>query len=397
MYKIQNNIEIVSGAKYHCIYNLNTKKLYNLDTEHLNYLENLISVTDESVPETVKDYFLSEGIIVDTKDAMIDKIEPFQYKGSVEFAWIEVTQKCNLYCRHCYENSSKNIVSSDMTIDSFKTAVNALQSLGVKRIQLVGGEPFVHSNIVDMINIAKDTFDFVEIYTNGTLLTDELLQLISDRGVALAFSLYADESSVHDFVTCKDGSHELTLCNINKALDMGIRARVASVEMSGVPRYIFEDKRAMGRSDLPRITGRAGLHLYSRDMLRRKLITKKTFSKPIDANDYFRNKKIHNCFGTKLYIDYKLDVYPCVMERRLSYGNLEHTLLKDMVGDDCVFLTKDKIEGCKDCEFRYACFDCRPDSNGNEVYAKPWFCTYDPYNGIWADADDFVDSLLVNS
>lgn len=81
MYKIQNNIEIVSGAKYHCIYNLNTKKLYNLDTEHLNYLENLISVTDESVPETVKDYFLSEGIIVDTKDAMIDKIEPFQYKG----------------------------------------------------------------------------------------------------------------------------------------------------------------------------------------------------------------------------------------------------------------------------------------------------------------------------
>ncbi|MGN0245392.1 MAG: radical SAM protein [Lachnospiraceae bacterium] len=393
---MQNNINIVSGAKHHCIYDLNTQKLYNLDTEHLEYLYKLVSDVDEYIPESVRDFFIKEGIVVDTKSALLDEIKPFTYERYVNFAWIEVTQKCNLYCRHCYESSSKNVVSSDMTMDDFHLAVSALKLMGIKRIQLVGGEPLVHPYIADMINIAKDSFDFVEIYTNGTLLTEELLQLIANRGIALAFSLYSDDCSVHDLVTCIGGSHELTVNSINKALNRGVKVRVASVEMKGVPRYIFDDKRVMARSDLPRIIGRAGLHLYSKDMLRRKLITKDTFRKPISVNEFLRNKKIHNCFGSKLYINYKLDVYPCVMERRLTCGNLKDTSIKQMVGGPHVFLTKDKIEGCKDCEFRYTCFDCRPDSNGDGVYDKPWFCTYDPYKGIWADIDEFIDSLLVN-
>lgn len=33
LFKLQNNVHIVSGAKNHCIYNLNSRKLYHLDTE----------------------------------------------------------------------------------------------------------------------------------------------------------------------------------------------------------------------------------------------------------------------------------------------------------------------------------------------------------------------------
>lgn len=42
-------------------------------------------------------------------------------------------------------------------------------------------------------------------------------------------------------------------------------------------------------------------------------------------------------------------------------------------------LSKDEIDGCKDCEFRYACFDCRPDAMGNsgDIKRKP-ACGYDP-------------------
>lgn len=397
MYRIQNNIEIVSGARHHCIYNLNNQKLYNLDTEHLNYLKKLTSDVDGCVPKTVRDFFVNEGIIVKTNNELVKEIKPFVYEKNVDFAWIEVTQKCNLYCRHCYEGSSENVVDSEMVMDDYNVAVKALNSIGIKRIQLVGGEPLTHPYISDMMNIAKDMFEFVEVYTNGTLLNDKLLQLITQKGIALAFSLYSDDCSVHDSVTCIAGSYELTSNSINRALKMGNRVRVASVEMAGVQRYIFNDERVMARSDLPRITGRAGLHLYSLDMLRRKLITKDTFRKPINVNEFVKNRKIHNCFGSKMYINYKLDVYPCVMERRLTYGNLKSTPIEQMVGGNSVFLTKDKIVGCKDCEFRYACFDCRPDSNGKGVYDKPWFCTYDPYKGEWIDVDEFMNSLLANS
>lgn len=393
-YKLQNNVHIVSGAKNHCIYNLNSRKLYHLDSEHLEFLYRLVSEDYEKVPVEVREFFMKEGIVIPGDSTSAEEISPYQYEKNIDFAWIEITQRCNLYCRHCYEGSSKNVEISDMTMQDFETAVKALHSIGIKRIQLVGGEPLVHPQIAEMIKIAKDTFDFVEVYTNGTLLTDEMLKLITDRKVALAFSLYAADSAVHDYVTCTKGSYNLTIDSIQKALDLGNTVRVASVEMKDIPRYVFDDKRAMARADLPRVTGRAGLHLYSRDILRRKLITKESFRRPVSADDFLQNQKIHNCFGSRLYVDCKLDVYPCVMERRLTYGNIKEIPITQMVGTKPAFLTKDKIKGCKDCEFRYACFDCRPDSNGNEIYDKPWYCTYDPQEGTWADVEEFMDSLL---
>ena len=42
-------------------------------------------------------------------------------------------------------------------------------------------------------------------------------------------------------------------------------------------------------------------------------------------------------------------------------------------------LSKDRIPGCKDCEFRYACFDCRPDAmEGSSDYLSKPKCGYDP-------------------
>lgn len=397
MYRLQNNIYIVSGARNHCIYNLNSRKLYHLDSEYLDFLFQVLSENYEEVPSFVRDFFIKEGIVISDNNTLLDKINSYHYEKNIDFAWIEVTQRCNLYCRHCYEGSSPNMEISDITMQDYETVIKSLHSIGVKRIQLVGGEPLIHPQIAKMIKIAKNTFEFVEVYTNGTLLTDELPELITDQKVALAFSLYATDSSIHDYVTCKKGSCDLTKNRIKKALDLGNTVRVASVEMKDVPKYVFEDKRAMARTDLPRVTGRAGLHLYSRDMLRRKLITKDTFRQPININDFLQNQKIHNCFGSRLYIDYKLNVYPCVMERRLCYGNIKKIPITQMLGTEPSFLTKDKIKGCKDCEFRYVCFDCRPDCNGNEIYDKPWYCTYNPQKGIWEDVEEFIDILLKNS
>ena len=50
-------------------------------------------------------------------------------------------------------------------------------------------------------------------------------------------------------------------------------------------------------------------------------------------------------------------------------------------------LSKDKIEICKDCEFRYACKDCRPlgKSLDGNLWGKYAYCTYNPYIGRWQD------------
>jgi len=78
------------------------------------------------------------------------------------------------------------------------------------------------------------------------------------------------------------------------------------------------------------------------------------------------------------------------MERDISLGNVLKNRLKSIIDSqttkNIMRLNKDCVEVCKDCEYRYCCFDCRPKakngSNGN-LYAKPPNCHYDPYIGRW--------------
>ena len=100
----------------------------------------------------------------------------------------------------------------------------------------------------------------------------------------------------------------------------------------------------------------------------------------------------HNCFDSRIYISADLDIYPCVMERRFKHWNIAEC--QDIILNESIRkLNKDHIEECNECEFRYACFDCRPNSLSGKMYEKPWYCTYDPQKGTWKDVEKFVADL----
>ena len=124
-----------------------------------------------------------------------------------------------------------------MSFENFKIVVDFLKRMGADRIQLVGGEALMHSQIETLILYAANRFSFVEIFTNGTLLTDSLLDIIQAHHIALALSVYSDSPLLHDSVTQTKGSYDLTYKNIRQALSRGIQARIASVEMKNIPRF----------------------------------------------------------------------------------------------------------------------------------------------------------------
>ena len=397
MYALQNNVEIISGAKKYCIYNLNSGKMYSADSEAITYLNEILSGKAEKVvsPEFIS-YLLDNDILV-VKGKEARKILEIHDQIHIDFAWIEITQNCNLICRHCYEGSSRADCRPEMSFEDFQFAIETLKKIGIDRIQLVGGEPLTHTKLCRFIDYVANKFSFIEIFTNGTLLTDSLLKKIKEAGISLAFSVYSENSRFHDYVTRTSGSFEKTYTNIKKAMENGIEVRTASVEMKEISDTQIISFNVPHRTDLPRLTGRANLSLYNRDMLRRKLITKETFKQPIVPEQFYRNKIVHNCFGNHLYIDCNLSVYPCAMERRVQYGNLRTTDKEELLHNPLRTMTKDKIDGCKDCEYRYACYDCRCDTNNASIQAKPWYCTYDPLQGIWEDVDTFIDGLLLSN
>ena len=245
-----------------------------------------------------------------------------------------------------------------------------------------------------MLDYTIGKFDFIEIFTNGTLLDDEWFEYLRVNEIAIALSVYSYEAAVHDKVTGMKGSHQKTNDTIQKLKDNHIKYRVCNVLMADVP--IGDNNTDLyelsSEKDVVRMTGRANWELLSDELIRKRLITKKTFSKPINKDFCGKTITGHNCFMDKVYVAANLDVYPCVMERRIKHCNIK--CLGDLVlNEDIRYMNKDHIEGCQNCEYRYACYDCRPNTLSENVMAKPWYCTYLPEKGEWLDENFFIKML----
>jgi MoaA/NifB/PqqE/SkfB family radical SAM enzyme len=100
------------------------------------------------------------------------------------FVALSPTQRCNLNCTGCYASSDQTTVPtlSFTTVD--KIIGEVYQIFGRRFIVLSGGEPFLYKSegktLLDIFQKYNDVFFLV--YTNGTLITDEVAQRLAELG-----------------------------------------------------------------------------------------------------------------------------------------------------------------------------------------------------------------------
>ncbi|MDZ4204220.1 MAG: SPASM domain-containing protein, partial [Bacteroidales bacterium] len=83
----------------------------------------------------------------------------------------------------------------------------------------------------------------------------------------------------------------------------------------------------------------------------------------------------------------------CIVMNK-GFGNIRETSIEAILktSDICNFwaITKDDIEICKDCEFRYICKDCRAFvTNPGDIKSQPSKCKYNPYIAKWDYEDGY--------
>jgi MoaA/NifB/PqqE/SkfB family radical SAM enzyme len=91
-----------------------------------------------------------------------------------------VTDRCNLDCAYCteYDNSRPH-----PSLDDLKKWIRKIRELGTMRIALVGGEPLMHPNIVEVIRYCRELGFAISLTTNGFLLTRKLVAELEDAGL----------------------------------------------------------------------------------------------------------------------------------------------------------------------------------------------------------------------
>lgn len=400
-YGLNSDIYLVSGAKYSCIYDVPHNKLHKIGNGAYELLQKTISGKDISNTEEIK---FMEALVSMQIAHQSDKPtgeyksidEVYSYERKLDFAWIEITNRCNLKCIHCY-NEHSECSKSNMSFEDFKWAVDQLCNVGIDKIQLIGGEPFLinKETLFDMMDyISKKVKDF-ELFTNGTIATKEEWKEIRNRypNVYVATSLHSYIENEHEKVTKVKGSFYKSENTINILKSLNIPYRFVGTLIGGLT--IGENKEIgePSRRDFVRMSGRANLSLYDDDLLHKRIITEKMMHGGV-LKDRLKDIYETNCFSTHLYIGCDMNVYPCPMERRLCHGNLKGAMLQELLNPSILHYSKDEVNGCKDCEYRYVCRDCRPDSLTGKVTEKPWYCTYDPYTGQWESFEAFKERLF---
>jgi len=90
---------------------------------------------------------------------------------------VEITTRCNLDCKHCYNRNYKNI---DLPVEKFKEFYNFANENNVWTLIVSGGEAILHQRFNEIISFVKKTphkFRLV-LQTNGLLIDDNIIKKI---------------------------------------------------------------------------------------------------------------------------------------------------------------------------------------------------------------------------
>jgi len=386
------NIVFVTGAKRSAIYDLNAEKVYSINDEGSKIICDLIENRELTEEESVYVDQIKELFNIKKFEICDHKFEIEQPR--IKMAWLEITQKCNCKCLHCYEGCEHFEIDNPLALNDWYKIVDDLSTIGCDGVQLLGGEPTLYSNLVDLLKycITKN-FKQVTIYTNLMFLSDEVFKIIKDNNVIVNTTFYGSNSEIHDKITQIPGSFSRLVKNLKKLKDADVKTRISVLIMKenegdyeniinmlkslGITNYHYDEIRKV-------YLGEQCKHLPKK---RRLQLTSPNFK--INKKIFNMSNKNNTCWYGKIVVSTNGDVFPCVFERNIKYGNVKNNSLIDIFNGE---LTKkywsysfENIEMCKDCEYRYACKDCRPVAfaeNGN-INEKNPYCSYNPKTGIW--------------
>lgn len=143
---------------------------------------------------------------------------------------LEITNRCIMNCLHCstaVPGCEGHV--DELTFKEIKSIIFDFHALGGKILEISGGEPTLHGNLLDIVALAKSKGLETRLYTCGVSykgkcrpLSVTLLKKLRSRGLdKIIFNLQGADSKIHDLITRKPGSFNALCETILRAKKLG--------------------------------------------------------------------------------------------------------------------------------------------------------------------------------
>lgn len=259
-------------------------------------------------------------------------------------ASLELTNRCNERCGHCYLPSFQDKQDEILSLSEWQKILEDLRQAGTLFLILMGGEAMLNQLFWDILKKANDLNFHSSMITNGLKIKDETIaKKLSDYGLINAtISLYSIFPETHDRMTRVRGSHQKTLQAINFCRQAGIQVTINCLLTSHNIREVFFLEDWAMQNDLmvkfdPMITPKLDGNLEptklraSEEDLRwyfKEKIKRWPTGKPRASGESFTDFACNAGKG-KCAITYSGDLLPCI-EIREPLGNLKNSAFADL-------------------------------------------------------------------
>ena len=300
---------------------------------------------------------------------------------------VEITDVCNEHCVHCYFPSER--IHMFMQMEMFEKIVLEGCKMNIINITLSGGEPLAHPHFIDFLKICREADLSVNVLTNLTLLTDEIIsEMKKNPLLSVQTSIYSMDAEVHDAITHLSGSLEKTKAAVTKLVQTGIPIQISCPVMKQNKDSFINVVHWSETKNLPILVNYAIFATY--DHTNSNLINRlspvevvEAFVSQLSTDDvqYFYNAAIKKCALSndepicticRYYccVSATGDVFPCVGWQNKILGNINTNSLKEIweKSEQMEYLRQVKrrdFKKCSNCKDRGYCTVCMM-KNANE-------------------------------
>lgn len=305
--------------------------------------------------------------------------------GKPEIIGWEITNQCNLTCKHCFTAAARRAYG-EMTTSECRAVIDSMASIGVETIGWTGGEPLLREDLDDLIAYASQKKIRSTITTNAVLLDYNRAKSLKEAGNR-AIQISIDGSTAERNRRMRgatDEQFEKILDAIRICRELKIRITLATVlgreNLDDAPNMLELAKRE--GVDLIRFCCYAPVGRGKRKDVRDRfefdgsLKALYRFVQQAQAQDDVMvdwdvgfgplppDYTFHQCIAGKetFYLKATGDIYPCtsLTYSQFLVGNVRRTLLEELWQSakmrEASSLQTDGLEGyCRTCDNLAAC------------------------------------------
>ncbi len=146
--------------------------------------------------------------------------------------YLYMTTGCNLFCQHCWITPS--FVNGEpspgdyIDLNNLAMAVKEGKTLGLRSVKFTGGEPLLHPQFREILDLMSEEGLSIIMETNAILIDAELADYMKNRSKLhfISTSLDSHRSDFHDKFRGKKGAFKETVGGIKHLVNAGYKPQI---------------------------------------------------------------------------------------------------------------------------------------------------------------------------